>query len=383
MSSRPAAPTRYLYLDGIRGLAALYVVLFHIRLLYDPELNGLRRTGLLGKAILLLDAGHYAVPVFIVLSGFCLMLPLAIAGRTDLPGGTKRYLIRRARRILPPYYAALAVSLLAVGLIPKLRDMRGVVWNQQLPSFSVGGILSHLLLIHDLLPRWRQLIDVPMWSVAIEWHIYFLFPWLLLPLLRRIGIFALFLVTTAASIVLNRIAGGSLSYFSPQFLALFVAGMAAAMTVAPPGDGGGVKWRVLDHPLLFWCVIAGTLICMFRFTFIVGGEVYRGDLLIGSAAAVSIAHLGIRTRARSLIVRILESPPLVWLGTISYSLYLIHFPLLPLFIGSVRSSSNRRRFTDCQQCVSPAVRTSVDDQAHKVAQRRGSRRRGAAGAVDG
>ena len=66
--------------------------------------------------------GHYAVAVFIVLSGFCLMLPVTRDPNGRLPGGFAAYLGRRARRILPPYYAALGMCWIAIALIPALRQ---------------------------------------------------------------------------------------------------------------------------------------------------------------------------------------------------------------------------------------------------------------------
>ena len=56
-----------------------------------------------------------------------------------------------------------------------------------LPAFTPGVIVSHLLLIHNFNPDWHSKIDYPMWSVATEWQIYFLFPLVLLPVWKRFG----------------------------------------------------------------------------------------------------------------------------------------------------------------------------------------------------
>src|SRR4051812_44058637 len=109
-SSRPKA-VRFAYLDGIRGLASLYVLLHHVwgELAWSP---------LAEKLPLLFDwrgqwlaYGHFAVVVFIVLSGYTLMLPIARAAQGHLNGSFLAYVKRRARRILPPYYASLTVYL--------------------------------------------------------------------------------------------------------------------------------------------------------------------------------------------------------------------------------------------------------------------------------
>src|SRR5262245_54437637 len=91
---------RLAFLDGLRGLAALYVVLHHAAL----EVSGgsFSRGSNLVRG--LLRHGHFAVAVFIVLSGYCLMRPVAGDPLGRLRGGMWGYLGRRARRILPPYF---------------------------------------------------------------------------------------------------------------------------------------------------------------------------------------------------------------------------------------------------------------------------------------
>lgn len=94
------------YLDGLRGLAALYVVAHHVGIhvsfmkLESPIARCLWR---------IFDAGSLAVTVFIALSGYCLMLPVVRRVDGSLPGGFLKYIGRRAKRILPPYYLAILV----------------------------------------------------------------------------------------------------------------------------------------------------------------------------------------------------------------------------------------------------------------------------------
>jgi peptidoglycan/LPS O-acetylase OafA/YrhL len=59
------------------------------------------------------------------------------------------FLRRRALRPLPPYFAALAVSLLLIGTVAPLRVARGTTWDDSLPAFGTGAIASHLLLVHN------------------------------------------------------------------------------------------------------------------------------------------------------------------------------------------------------------------------------------------
>ena len=98
-------------LDGVRGLAALFVVVHHVFLRAFPGYPVDRAPFWAGWFIY----GRFAVVVFIVLSGFSLALSPARHGwRLD---GVSRFASRRARRILPPYWAALVFSLAVAWLV--------------------------------------------------------------------------------------------------------------------------------------------------------------------------------------------------------------------------------------------------------------------------
>ena len=174
-------PLRLEFLDGLRGLAALYVVLFH---LFNCE--GLPRWA--NICLVWLRMGHSAVTVFIVLSGFSLMIPVARSVDRALKGGTSGYLKRRAWRIMPPYYAAIVLSLLVLALSPQgVAYLHGVRDGEWMSNFGWPALVSHLFLFDNLKLRWSSRINVPMWSVATEWQIYFLLPLVLLPIWRRFG----------------------------------------------------------------------------------------------------------------------------------------------------------------------------------------------------
>lgn len=98
-SSLPVRP-HLSYLDGLRGLAAPYVILYHI---FDSatQITGKPLSPALFHFFGWLYHGHLAVAVFIVLSGYCLMLPVAQSKDGRLRGEMREFVGRRAKRILP------------------------------------------------------------------------------------------------------------------------------------------------------------------------------------------------------------------------------------------------------------------------------------------
>ena len=172
--SRPASPAQHIiFLDGMRGAAALYVVLFHLAtVLPRQELPFWAYA-----ATEPFTQGHIAVGIFIVLSGYLLMLPATRSDTFALRGGLKTFFARRGRRILPPYYAALLLS------IPP--EWFKLHFHGE--TISIGSVVSHLFMVHNLRSDWVTTINGPLWSVAVECQIYIIFALLLLPLCRRFG----------------------------------------------------------------------------------------------------------------------------------------------------------------------------------------------------
>jgi len=353
--SAPAPPStsskpprlRLDYLDGLRGLAALYVVMHHAYYGLTAEAS---LPPLVTKLTYWLYLGHSAVDIFIVLSGYCLMLPVVRSGR--LSGGIGEFIRRRARRILPPYFAALGLSLAAIALLPALRDLShsDALWNVSLPAFTPGVIVSHLLLIHNFNPDWHSKIDYPMWSVATEWQIYFLFPLVLLPVWKRLGAAAAVAVGFVIGLVPLFLFFDRFSGVSPQFLGLFALGLAAADLSFSPKPAlarwrDGVPWGGLSAGLLAVLV----LVSLKRSSW--PEAVAMKDILVGAATAcLLVACTRSLTRRHetatdqrpetrghgSLALRLMESRPAVWLGTFSYSLYLVHAPVLALCQAALR-----------------------------------------------
>ncbi|WP_017318267.1 acyltransferase family protein [Mastigocladopsis repens] len=313
------------YLDGLRGLAALYVVFVHINRYMGEGLPVFLQ--LIGKT---LRYGNFAVAIFIVLSGYVLMLPIARSHSGYLSRGLWDYIQRRSRRILPPYYAALFFSLLIAVIIVGLIHFSHFQWHESPdfgefhPFFSPIDVITHVLLIHNLSRETLGSINAPLWSVATEWQIYFLFPLLLLPIWRRFGLFTVvitaFLIGLAPIYLLN----GFLESVHPWFLGLFALGM----TAADIGFSQKPKLTTIRNSLP-WGVLAMIVFVVAVITEWqkLGLDKWIGDSFCGLATACLLIYCTkfvLEGKKAPFILRLFESRWAIALGGISYSLYLTH-----------------------------------------------------------
>jgi peptidoglycan/LPS O-acetylase OafA/YrhL len=260
-----------------------------------------------------------------VISGFCLTLPVVGAGGA-LVGGAKDFFRRRARRILPPYYGALALSMVLI--LTVIGQPTGTLWDVPIRVTSKpSALLAHLLLVQNFFGT--GLINYVLWSIAVEWQIYFLFPLLVLAW-RRFGPW----LTVAAALVVGfalrfGFEGTRIARSSPHYIGMFVLGMLAAYVATSPREDFA---RLRQHRVWGWLGLAcfaavaaapflwGIKTTTERFTYV--------DLPVGLLATCLLV---VTSRSRgSQVARLFTWKPLVFIGTFSYSLYLLHAPLLQL-----------------------------------------------------
>jgi peptidoglycan/LPS O-acetylase OafA/YrhL len=290
------------FLDGLRALAALVVLVHHAQLeVWAESVSPLNYFG------------RMAVDVFIVLSGFCLMLPALRAGGR-LRDGTLGFFARRARRILPPYYGALALSLLLIWAF--IGEKTGAHWDASLPV-TRNGVVANLILLQNIVHRYE--INHAFWSIATEWQIYFLFPLLLLSW-RRLGPAVTASLALAASLaVVVLLHGSEVTY---HFVGLFAVGMLGATLAFSETR---VPWQALAAGL--WLAVAGLM--AFGWTRHITSP--RGafcDTVVGLAAMTLVVAAA--RRPNGWLHQALAARPLARIGLFSYSLYLVHAPLVHL-----------------------------------------------------
>lgn len=276
-------------LDGLRGFAAAIVLVSHVSLVF-PELGPLPW----------LDIGTEAVGLFFALSGF--LMAYLYGGRPVTRENVLDFLVSRFARIYPVYLAAVCVVALLSALPP-------LAYPQ--PIAGLPDLLLHVVLLGK---------SGVFWSVPPEIQFYVAFPviWLFLTDPRRyqaIG-FALFTVVAVVSLLDFPGPGILLHAKLPYFLFGVLAGRIHLFIAArqPPAAVG---------------VMAILLLAVFfAGKFIMAGppEPFWGlDTAFASALIVALV-----ARQHPLTARVFASPPLRFLGVTSFSLYLLHVPVMYL-----------------------------------------------------
>lgn len=309
---------------GIRALAALFVVFHHAWLIVWPiGYHKYPPPGIAESLTTWLSYGHFAVTVFIVVSGFCLAIPLVERGR-DGWVGARRFLKRRAIRILPPYYASIAVTLVLIALV--LGRETGTHWDPSVPV-DYGKLWANIFVVNNLFSDGQ--INGTYWSIAVECHIYLaVTPLVLLAKSRRMAIAVGFTAICAGYAIAIATSETKWHMLHGQYLSSFVIGATAAWA-ALSSDASAVKVRSFRYwlPVAFALVGIVAFVCRPLRLAEASQLLFWLDFPMSVAAAcllVSVAN------PRSLSARILGAGPLVKIGIFSYSLYLMHFPIVQL-----------------------------------------------------
>jgi len=180
-------------IDALRGFAALAVVVTHIPRDHQGKLDAVF------FAMLPMDFGALGVPLFLVISGFCIHLAVARRAQSGARVSVDwaAFWKRRFYRLYPPYLAAIVFSLALYVLLASVGGLRP---GSQLKSVWTD-LAAHLVLVHNLLPSFSDgLFNPPFWTLALEEQLYALFALVLL-LRRRVSIITVLWVSLAMAVV--------------------------------------------------------------------------------------------------------------------------------------------------------------------------------------
>ena len=318
MLSAPVPPPARLHaLDGLRGVAALVVLLYHASKIMQPELGprgGLVFTVIADSPAKLMFAGTEAVLVFFALSGLVVALP------AFRPGFSWRsYLGSRLVRLYLPVWAALLLASVLVLLFP--REAGVVTTGSWLDTSSAREVSPAALLGEATLLQRSYQIDNVLWS--LRWEVLFS---VLLPVFVGIALVLRRVMWPAVLVALAlSVAGRLLGVEALVYLPVFCAGTLLASRIDDVRAWGARRSRA------FWTAFgtasAGLLVAGWLLRPVVDPNSPSGEGLWGVAGAgavgLVITAVGSRGAARAL-----EARPAAWLGRVSFSLYLVHVPVL-------------------------------------------------------
>ncbi|WP_212000345.1 acyltransferase [Chitinophaga sp. HK235] len=295
------------YVDALRGLAILGVVLVHCQIEafhFPAPLENL------------LGSGARGVQLFFVASAFTLFLSLN--NRTNT-GETSyvNFFIRRFFRIAPMYWLGIIYYLFQDGYGPRyfLGDAAGI---------STANIVSNFFFVHGINPYWINSLVPGGWSITVEMAFYCLIPFLYQRIKNLGQAVNFFLIACFIRLLLHivfkkfvlisdpRLWGDFLTLYLPAQLPVFACGIIMYFLISTPRN----EWAVSPRSIL-------AITTLFILNFAVGDSV-----LISAPVVFSVLFIGLGYSLAKQDFRIVVNPLIRYFGKISYSMYLVHFAVI-------------------------------------------------------
>jgi peptidoglycan/LPS O-acetylase OafA/YrhL len=336
-------------LDGLRGLAVLAVVLFHV-----GHLQG----------------GYLGVDLFFVLSGFLITSLLLTEGGRSGHIGLARFWERRARRLLP------ALGLMLVGVAAYARF---AAKPEELHTIRWDGVATLLYVANwrDVFARsdYWALFTAPSplehtWSLAIEEQFYLVWPLVFVAFVAVVrhrrgaqadrslaqvtlwASLALGAASLVASAALQRLDGWNRVYYGTDTRAFAILAGAAVAATTSRFPAVRTSWR---RPAVEVLGLLGGVVLLAAWFRLDGGSwsVRHGGLAACSVAG-ALVIAAVSSPHRALLSRLVSFAPLRWLGLISYGVYLYHWPII-VWLDSTRVGFGGWRLIALQCAVTLAV----------------------------
>lgn len=289
--------------DGLRCLAILWVAMYH--------LNGsFSKKSALGDVApdsgwfhTLLTHGRQGVPLFFALSGFFLCLPFArhyLERREAIE--LKAYYVRRFIRIVPPYW----IAVLGVALVY-------AVMGRYSPGYLISHAAASLGFVHTFIFNEINVLNSAFWALEVEMQFYLIAPlmaylyFLMSAVTRRAITFLLILLLPLVQAEYE----GNISFTLLNFLQYFLAGFFIAEMYVSHEDRRFRHWiiPVIALPVILFATYDDSIIERMVYPF-------------------TVIALYLAVLFNPFWEKVFSQKSLVAIGGISYSIYLIHFPII-------------------------------------------------------
>lgn len=295
-------PKRYEYIDSLRGIAILMVVLVHVGIVLDNMLDYFPQ----GLLIDIIGNGAYGVQLFFIVSAYT--LTMSHYNRLDEPHRNRSFFIRRFFRIAPMYYIAIIYFTL-----DKYLQFNFV--NPDFSAIPLRSMLSNIFFTHSLIPEYTNNYVPGGWSISVEFLFYFLLPFICSKVKTVNSALLLFLSTLTLAIIVDPLIRMYTIY--PYFheynffvqLPVFPLGILAYFFLnRDEHDIKPATWIYTAVLILVFCYIAVPTHIMFSLVYFM--------LLI------------IQTKYN---FKLFSNRFLSEIGKVSFSMYLVHFVVIYLF----------------------------------------------------
>lgn len=332
-------PINQLYI--LRFLGALIVVLHH----YGKHLLG--ESGIFSE--LVRDAG-FILSFFFALSGYVIGYNYFTPGRFN----KSKFLLKRLARLFPLYLLAFGLTLVS-----------GMLLTDAYPRGFT--IIIQALCLHAWFPSEVLAINYPSWSVSVEFFFYLIFPWLVFRL-EKLSFksllfisFCVWLLSSAQHLVFEHYIYNQeekwtsefILYFPIWHLNAFLAGMA----------GAEIFKRIRTRRLPTWIPPLLGLLCAASLVLITGTEnAIRSHIHNGLLSPIILVMLVAFSLDRSALAKFMSSRPLVYLGNLTYGIYILQHPV---FLW-VRKTMDVEQFSSLQFLVYAMVLLVVSVGAYHL-----------------
>ncbi|WP_022917702.1 acyltransferase family protein [Ruania albidiflava] len=316
-ASSPARDGHIHGLDGLRSVAILAVLVFHLRPLSLP-------------------GGYLGVDVFFVISGFLITTLLVRELRKKHKIDLRSFWTRRARRLLPALVTVVLVSVVLALFAGN--DLLVHIERQVIGALTFSNNWVEIHAGSSYFNTTSPQLFVNFWSLAVEEQFYLVWPLVFVLLMattrtgrQRVGLLlALASVSAVLMAVLYTPGQDSTRVYYGTDTHAFGLMIGAAMAISAASQSWNifqVRWYARARVLLGIAGLVG-LVALMLWLDPTNSFAYRGGILLASLCTAAI--IGSFPGQRNLVQAFFDLPPLVWIGQRSYGIYMWHWPVILL-----------------------------------------------------